>query len=155
VVKNVLLMFSSDEPPPPLVEVEWHVEHCQTAGHSWVVTTRVLTGMTPGKSQVAFYGDAHLGNVLLGTAVFLEYLRLGEPRAEEILAGMAIYTEHDIPDGAEGLIYVRDMAQAAPGAQIDSLGGIIVSRGRRNGQRLGLATLPASASRLQVYYRLP
>jgi hypothetical protein len=84
--KNVLLMLSSEEPPQPVVEIDWHVAHCRTAGSTWVVTTKVLTGMTSGSSQVAFYGDAPLGNELLGVGVYLAYLRLDDPQGQQTLA---------------------------------------------------------------------
>src|SRR5215208_475762 len=56
--RNVLLMFSTDQPPDPVAEMRWHAERCAKDGATAVVTTRVLTGLTPGRSTVAFYRES-------------------------------------------------------------------------------------------------
>jgi hypothetical protein len=54
--RNVLLMFSTDQPPDPVEELRWHAPQCVVDDTTAVVTTRVLTGLTPDGSAVAFYG---------------------------------------------------------------------------------------------------
>ena len=73
-IRNVLLMLSSDQPPHPDEEIAWHAAECARAGATALVTTRVLTGLVPGRSAVAFYGNAALGNRYLGRAISQEYV---------------------------------------------------------------------------------
>ena len=78
--RNVLLMFSTDQPPDPVEELRWHAPQCVVDDTTAVVTTRVLTGLTPDRSTVAFYGSQALGNDLLARGTFGEYIPLGTDR---------------------------------------------------------------------------
>jgi len=111
-------------------------------------TTRILSGMTPGKSIVAFYGDAKLANQLLSVGIFAGYARVETPRGEGWLAGCSLYNEGNRPRGIKGLIALMDFQVVARGQAIDSLGGTI------EGTNLPLRAnaLPPGPARTQVYF---
>ena len=146
--RHVLLMLSSDQPPPPVEEVRWHAAQCAEAGASAVVTTRRLTGLTPGRSIVAFYGSAALGNRYLGRGVFVEAVPLATPRGAEILRESPLYRSKGIPAGAEAFLVLREIREARAGEGLESLGGTIES----NRRPLTLRNIPKGASRVQVYF---
>ncbi len=150
-IRNVLLLLSSEEPPEPRAEMAWHVREAAQHGVTYLVTTRVLTDLTPGESSVAFYGDAELGNALLGYGRFDSYTRSDDWRQPL----PQVYAEHGMPEGAQGFVGVRRMVAAESGAAVDALGGTIRSRGASDGLPLTLDNLPKSAARLQVYFTTP
>jgi hypothetical protein len=151
--RNVLLMLSSNQPPPPQEEVRWHAARCQSHGTTHLVTTRVLTAMVPCESIVAFYGNADLGNRYLGQGVYLDYVRLDTPKGQQLLQASALYSTRGIPEGARGLILLRDVREAEDCERLESLHGVITSRGASDGLPLTLSNIPNTAARLQVYYR--
>jgi hypothetical protein len=146
--RNVLLMLSTDQPPDPVEEMRWHVERCAKDGATAVVTTRVLTGLTPGRSTVAFYGNQTLGNRYLGRGRFVEYIPLDTPHGREIARESPLYRHRGMPGSARGFILIRDLQLAADGEDLLSLDGKIEASGRA----LTLDALPAGPSRAQVYY---
>jgi hypothetical protein len=73
-IRNVLLMLSTDQLPDPVEEIQWHERQCARDGVTAVATTRVLTGLTPERSTVAFYGNQALANRYLGRGTFVEYV---------------------------------------------------------------------------------
>ena len=150
-IRNVLLMLSSDEPPPPLEEIQWHAAECARGTPTALVTTRRLTGLTAGRSMVAFYGNAALGNRYLGRAVFLEYVRIDTPRGAELRRESPLYRNRGVPAGAKGFLILRDVREACAGEGLEVLGGTIESSGRL----LTLENIPRGASRIQVYYTGP
>jgi hypothetical protein len=79
-IRNVLLMLSTDQPPDPVEEMQWHVRQCGRDGVTALATTRVLTGLTPGRSIVAFYGNQALANRYLGGGTFVEFVRFESDR---------------------------------------------------------------------------
>jgi hypothetical protein len=147
-VRNVLLMFSTDEPPDPVEEMRWHAEWCAKDGATAVVTTRVLTGLTPGRSIVAFYGSQALGNRYLGRGSFVEYIALDTERGREIARESPLYRQRGMPRSARGFVLLQDLQLAGKGEDLSSLGGRIEATGRP----LTVDTLPAGRSRAQVYY---
>ena len=152
-VDYVLLMLSSKQPPPPEEEVCWHAARCRSHGSTWLVTTRVLTEMNSGESVVAFYGNADLHNRYLGQGVYLDYVRLDTPEGQQLLQTSSLYSDRGIPDGAQGFIHLRDVREPQDGEQLESLHGVITSRGVSDGLPLALDNIPDTAARLQVYYR--
>ena len=146
--RNVLLMFSTDQPPDPVQELQWHAERCAKDGATAVVTTRVLTGLAPGRSTVAFYGDQALGNRYLGRGTFVEYIALDTERGREIARESPLYRERGMPGSARGFVLLRDLKLAREGQDLSVLGGRIEASGRA----LGLDSLPAGPARAQVYY---
>jgi hypothetical protein len=146
--RNVLLMFSTDQPPDPIEEMRWHAERCATDGTTAVVTTRVLTGLTPEQSTVAFYGSQTLGNRFLGRGTFVEYIALDTERGREIARESPLYKQRGMPGSARGFILIRDLQLPGESEDLSSLGGTIEASGRA----LTLDTLPAGPARAQVYY---
>ena len=146
--RNVLLMFSTDQPPDPVEEMRWHADLCAKDGATAVVTTRVLTGLTPGHSTVALYGNQALGNQYLGRGTFVEYIPLDTDRGREIARESPLYSQRGMPGSARGFILMRDLQLPTEGEDLSSLGGRIEA----NGRALTLETLPAGPSRAQVYY---
>ena len=146
--RNVLLMFSTDQPPDPVEEMGWHAKQCAADGTSAIVTTRVLRGLTPGRSTVAYYGDQALDNRYLGRGTFVEYIPLETDRGRAIARESPLYRRRGMPASARGFILVKDLQLASEGEDLSSLGGTIVASGRR----LTRETLPAGRARAQVYY---
>ena len=146
--RNVLLMFSTDQPPDPVEEMRWHAERCAKDGATAVVTTRVLTGLTPGRSTVAFYGNQELGNRYLGRGKFVEYIALDTERGLEIARESPLYGQRGMPGSARGFILLRELQLASEGEDLSSLDGKIEASGRA----LTVDTLPTGPSRAQVYY---
>jgi len=151
-IRHVLLMLSSAEPPPPEDEIRWHAAACQRDGSTALVTTRVLTKLTPGHSTVAFYGNADLNNDYLGCGTFLEYVPLDTHRGQEILAEHPLYLSRGIPRGARAFIILRDVCEARAGEDLESLNGAIDSSGWSDGLPLTLEHIPQGAARIQVYF---
>jgi hypothetical protein len=145
--RNVLLMLSTDQPPDPVGEMRWHAERCAKDGATAVVTTRVLTGLTPGRSTVAFYGSQALGNRYLGRGRFVEYIALDTERGREIARESPLYRQRGMPGSARGFVLIRDLQLSGEGEDLSSLGGKIEASGRA----LTLDTLPVGRSRAQVY----
>lgn len=146
--RNVLLMFSTDQPPDPVEEMRWQAKQCAADGTTAIVTTRVLTGLTPGRSTVAFYGNQALGNRYLGRGTFVEYIPLDTDRGREIARESPLYRQRGMPGSARGFVLIRDLQLAGAGEDISSLGGKIEASGRS----LTLEALPAGRARAQVYY---
>jgi hypothetical protein len=146
--RNVLLMFSTDQPPDPVEELRWHAQQCAVDGTTAVVTTRVLTGLTPDRSTVAFYGSQALGNDLLARGTFVEYIPLGTDRGPEIARESPLYRRRGMPASARGFVLVKDLRLATEGEDLSSLSGRIEASGRT----LTREALPAGRARAQVYY---
>src|SRR3954470_23095796 len=98
-IRDVLLMLSTDEPPDPLQEIRWHAERSANGEKTAMPTTRILSNMTSGKSVVAFYGNGTLGNRLLGYGTFAGYKRLTSERGKQLLAGSDLYKTANHPKG--------------------------------------------------------
>ncbi len=146
--RNVLLMLSADQPPEPVEEMRWHAKRCAADGTTAVVTTRVLTELTPGRSIVAFYGSQALENRYLGRGTFVDYVRLDTEQGREIARESPLYRQRGMPGSARGFVLIRDLELAEEGDDLSSLGGKIEASGRT----LCLEALPAGPSRAQVYY---
>lgn len=146
-VRNVLLMLSGAQPPPPREEVATLARRSRDCGRASFVTTRIVTGLTPDKSVVAFYGDASLSNVFLGAGIFVST----RPLTADVLDSLRhdpLYGTAGVPKGARSLLELRNVRVAAPGEGLESLNGVIEATGRR----LSLQALPRSAARIQVYF---
>src|SRR5437016_4690643 len=122
--RNVLLMLSSAAPPPPIQEVQWHTAHCQAHGTTDIITTRLLTGMTPGQSVVAFYGDAALANEYLGKGVYVDYIPLNTPQGQQLLQAHPLYAPNNHPATTQAFVRVEHFSEAQPGEDLVSLNGI-------------------------------
>jgi hypothetical protein len=146
--RNVLLMLSTDQPPDPLEEMQWHAKQCATDGTTAIATTRVLTGLTPGQSTVAFYGSQALENRYLGRGIFVEYIPITTGRGREIARESPLYSQQGMPGSAQGFVLLRDVQLAGTAEDLSSLGGKIEASGRT----LTLEELPTGPSRAQVYY---
>jgi hypothetical protein len=142
-------MLSSAEPPEPAEEVAWHAANCEAHGSTVVATTRLLSGMTRGRSCIAFYGDAEgYANELLAYGVFAGYGLANTERGRAMLArSRALYGRYGMPKATKGGIELTDFQEAADGA-IASLGGVL--EGTRT--PLSLESLPGSQARIQVYF---
>jgi len=151
-VKNVLLMLSSDQPPHPKKEIEEHARISDDCGETYLITTRIITGLTPEESVVAFYGDADLGNVFLGIGCYQGYVEMNSPEWNERLQASELYQAHGYPKTAQGMIRMSGVRCARDGEGLAFLEGTITSRGTSNGKPLTLSNLPKSAARIQVYY---
>jgi hypothetical protein len=146
--RNVLLMFSTDQPPDPVEEMRWHAKQCAADGTTAVVTRRVLNGLTADRSSVAFYGNQALDNRYLGRGTFVEYIPLGTDRGREIARESPLYGQRGMPGSARGFMLVKELHLATEGEDLSSLGGKIEASGRT----LTREALPAGRSRAQVYY---
>lgn len=146
--RHVLLMLSSDQKPDPVDEVRFHDEHCRVHGLTYLVTTQVVKGLTPGVSQVAMYGNMRLANRLLATGTFHEYIPLVSPRGAKLVEQSALYRYLNRPDRAKALIALQDVRLAGDDADIASLRGIIVN----SGLPLTRENIPRGHRRSQVYY---
>lgn len=147
-VRDVLLMLSTDQPPDPLEEIRWHAEHSGNGKMTAMPTTRILSDMTRGESIVAFYGNAELGNRLLGYGIFAGYAKLASQRGRQLLAASELYAGGNHPKGIKGVIELSDVRVAGPAETLEGLQGIV------HGSRapLSLATIPEGPARLQVYF---
>ena len=146
--RNVLLMFSTDQPPDPVEEMRWHAKQCAADGTTAIVTTRILKGLTPERSTVAFYGNQALENQYLGRGTFVEYIPLQTERGREIARQSPLYRQRGMPGSARGFVLVRDFQLARHGEDLSALGGKIEASGRT----LTREALPPGRSRAQVYY---
>ncbi len=173
---HCLLLLSSNEPPEPVSEVEWHAEQWdKNKKPTLVATTRQLKGLRPHVSEVHFYGDSqHLGSAYLGGGIFDSYVPLGSPKGQQILNESELYKQFGCPAGTRGFIGITEF-KAAPGKSIDE--GITgFQAGQRKPERLkaimrakldhpGIQVndmllikdnLPRSAARIQIYfYKVP
>ena len=146
---NALLLLSSKQPPHPVEELAWHAQYCERTGQpSAMATTRVLSGLVPGRSIIAFYGDAVLNNHLLGYAGFVGFDRLGTTRGDQLLRESELYTPGNHPPGLKGVLRMEALRIAPPGAEVDALQG----RMRANGVPLTRATLPVGPARILIYF---
>lgn len=151
--RNVLLMLASTQKPPPRQEAHWHATHPSVDGMSYVATTRKLSGMTPGRSVVAFYGDIVLSNQLLAYGIYEDYLRIDSDEGQAILQSSDLYREHGTPDRVIGLIKLRSFVELPEGTCLDALGCAIQADGVGNGRPLTLLNLPVGPARSQVYFQ--
>ena len=122
-VRNVLLMLASRQPPPPVEEVQWHADHCTDHETTHVITTRTFTEMVPGQSVVAFYGDKPvLDNEYLGKGVYLGYVALEYPARAAFAPSQRLSTPHtNIPENALGIHpFGARQEVAQPGEDLDS-----------------------------------
>ena len=147
--RNVLLMLSSRQPPDPEAEVAFHTQHCAAHGSTCLVTTRPLSDLVEGMSEVAFYGDNDLGNRYLGRGTFLRYTTLDDELRRNVMSDGSIYVTHGIPDRARAVIELRDVREAVLDEGLEVLQGIIES----NELPLCRENIPRGASRASVYYR--
>lgn len=141
-------MLSSDEPPDPLEEIRWHAAQCEAGGRTALITTRRLTGLSPGRSTVGFYGNAALDNRYLGRAVFHEYVGLDSPRGMALLWESPLYRQRGTPGGARAFLILDALREARDGENLEVLRGTIQASGRK----LTRENLPRGAARIQVYY---
>ena len=146
--RHVLLMLSTDEPPDPLAEVEWHARRSETHGETVVATTKLLGRLQREHSIVAFYGNSALRHRLLGYGYFGGFGRLDQPRGRQLLAMSELYEEANVPAGAQGAVVVKGFRLANPNATIDELKGTIES----SGLPLTEKHLPPGPSRACVYF---
>jgi hypothetical protein len=147
--RNVLLMLSTDQPPYPTEEIRYHAVQSAEGKTTALVTTRRFSGLTPGRSVLAFYSNAALGNRYLGRAIYREYVGLETPRGRELLREHKYYGSRGIPEGARGFLVLSDVQEARVGEELESLNGTIEA----SGLPLTLENLPRSAARIQVYFR--
>lgn len=147
-IRDVLLMLSTDQPPDPLEEIRWHAEHSVNGEKTAMPTTRVLSGMTPGKSIVAFYGNAALGNRLLGYGTFAGYARLTSQRGKQLLAASKLYKGANHPKGIKAVIELSDVRLAGATDTVDSLKGTL----HGGFVPLSLTTIPVGPARLMIYF---
>ena len=153
-VRNVLLMLSSHAPPPPLEEIAWHAHTSTQESFTYLVTTKVLTNLVPGKSTVAFYGDADLDHVYLGRGVFQGYLPLTvAPGAIEgpggpTLSAHPLYSRLGHPETVKGMIKLSHVVVAGHGEALEDLNGTMSS----SGLPLRLRHIPPGPSRGCVYF---
>jgi hypothetical protein len=147
-VRDVLLMLSTDQPPHPLEEIRWHAEHSANGEKTAMPTTRILTGMTRGQSIVAFYGNAALGNRLLGYGTFAGYARLTTQRGKQLLAPSELYKAANHPKGIKGVIELSDVRPAGATDTVDLLNGTLYG----GFVPLSLATIPDGQARLLIYF---
>ena len=141
-------MLSTDQPPDPLEEIRWHAEHSANGEKTVMPTTRVLSDMTPGKSVVAFYGNAALGNRLLGYGTFAGYAKLTTPRGKQLLAASDLYKGGNHPKGIQAVIELSDVHLAGATDTVDSLNGTL----HGGFIPLSLATIPEGPARSLIYY---
>lgn len=146
--RHVLLMLSTDQPPDPIQELQWHSDRCVQAGQTAVATTHLLGGMRRGESIVAFYGSASLDNRLLGQGVFEGFARTDEPRGKEWLSASELYAGPNRPDGIQGMIQLTAVQVASQDEGLEALEGTIEA----TGAPLALANLPDGPSRARVYF---
>ena len=147
--RHVLLMLSSQQPPPPLEELQWHATQCRVGGGTAVATTRVLSGLAPGRSIVAFYGDAALGNRYLGKGIYQGYVPSHTSQGRELWRETPLYQQRGVPDGMKGFVLLRGVEVAGEDDTLDTLGGTIEA----TDLPLTVNNLPRSAARIQVYFR--
>jgi hypothetical protein len=154
-VRNVLLMLSSHEPPPPREEVAWHANTSTQEGVTYLVTTKVLTNLVPGQSTVAFYGDVDLAHAYLGRGVFQRYLPLAigpggaiEGPGGPILSGHPLYSLLGHPETAKGMIELSHVVVAGHAEALEDLNGTMSS----SGLPLRLRHIPPGPSRGCVYF---
>ena len=149
-LQHVLLLLSSAQDPEPVAEIRWHADRCATPDVvTAMATTRQFRQLSPGQSTIAFYGDAPLGNRLLGTARFVGFEPLVGKRGRELYAESALYSGGAHPPEIKGMLLLRDVRVAAPGASLLELRGVIT----KTGEPLTVENLPDGAARLVVYYR--
>jgi hypothetical protein len=157
---NCLLMLSTNQPPDPIDEVDFHEQHSLAHGYTYMVTTRLLNGLTPHQSVIAVYGNARLNNQFLGRGTYAGYQNWGTSAAQAILANLVVtrngkpynvYNGHNVPAKSKGLIRLENFARAVAGQGLQSLGGTI----RSSGLSLILQNIPNAAARIQVYYLTP
>jgi hypothetical protein len=147
-VRDVLLMLSTDQPPNPLEEIRWHIEHSANGQKTAMPTTRTLTGMTRGQSVVAFYGNAALGNRLLGYGTFSGYASLTTQRGKQLLAESELYKGANHPKGIKGVIELSDVRLAGATDTVDVLKGTLYG----GFIPLSLATIPEGQARTRIYF---
>jgi hypothetical protein len=147
-VRDVLLMLSTDQPPDPLEEIRWHAEHSVNGEKTAMATTRILSGMTRGQSLVAFYGNTTLANRLLGYGTFAGYAKLTTQRGKQLLAASELYKGANHPKGIKAVIELTDVHLAGPTDTLDLLKGTLYG----GFVPLSLATIPEGQARLIIYY---
>jgi len=147
-VRDVLLMLSTDQPPDPLEEIRWHAEHSENGKTTVMATTRVLSGMTRGKSIVAFYGNSALGNRLLGYGTFAGYAKSTSPRGKLLLAASELYKGANRTPGIKGVIELVNVCLTDVGDTVDLLNGIVDG----GFTPLSMATIPEGPARIQIYF---
>jgi hypothetical protein len=171
---HCLFLLSSNEPPDPVSEVEWHARRWdEKKSPTFVATTRQIKGLRPGVSEIHFYGDSqHLGSAYLGGSIFHSYVPLGSLKGQEILNNSDLYKRFGCPAATRGFIGVTEF-NATPGKSIDE-GILEFQAGQRKSERLKAimraklddpdidkmllikANLPKSAARIQIYfYKVP
>jgi hypothetical protein len=147
-IRDVLLMLSTNQRPDPLEEISWHAKHSANGGKTVMATTRILSGMTRGESIVAFYGNSALANRLLGYGRFAGYARSTTQRGKQLLAASELYKGPNRPKGIKGVIEMTDVHLADVSATVDSLGGILEG----GSTPLSLGTIPGGPARLMIYF---
>jgi hypothetical protein len=151
-IRNVLLMLSSNQPPYPTEEFRWHVDRCRSHGTTHLITTQTLKDMVLGKSIVAFYGNASLGSPYFGHGIYMGYTGLYTPRGQQLLKSSSLYDAEGIPENSKGFIHLKDVREALKSEDLVSLNGIIDSTGESGGFPLSLQNIPRGQARTKVYY---
>ena len=141
-------MLSSRQVPPPVREVAFHVERSRLYGRTHLVWTRRLSGLTPGESRVALYGDVALENRLLGWGTYDRAVALDTPSGRALLDALELYSDGRIPVRARTLIGLTAVQAAPPDAEVSLLAGTIAA----SGLPLTREHLPDSPGRAHVYY---
>lgn len=149
-LEHLLYMLSSGVEPDPDEEIRWHARQCAAPGAvTAVASIRNPRQLSPGQSKVAFYGDSSLGNRLLGSGSFVEFVPIGGRRGGSLLESSELYGQGRHPPTIQGMLLLRDVREAPPGSSIASLNGVF---GATN-QPLRPENLPEGAARMMLYYR--
>jgi hypothetical protein len=138
-------MLSSDL-PPPVDEVQWHARRCAGGGATAVITMRRLKDLERGRSIVAFYGNAALGNRYLGCGTFHEYVSLTGDRGAAILRDSPLYSARGIPAGARAFLILRGCGRRGSTETLETRRGTVA----RTGRPPTLANIPCCVARAPV-----
>ena len=103
---------------------------------------------------MAFYGDSHLQNRLLGVGCFDGFIPVGSLTAVELLQKHELYSKGGVPVGLKGFVSVRHFSQCEENRKVDVLEGTFRS-GSYEGQQIREELLPTGPSRAAVYFLSP
>jgi hypothetical protein len=140
-------MLSTAQCPHPVEEIRWHVAQCNAHRSTRMPTTKVITGLRPGESTVAFYADASLDNRLLGWGTFEGFTK-GTEKAVEQIDEIPLYAAGNHPPNPKGILHLSNMQEAAQESEVDVLDGEMTA----NQLPLTRSNLPAGPARGLVYY---
>ena len=150
---NVLLMLSSRQAPDPMVEINYHAKEWACGGAlAFIATTRVLSGLIPGESAVAFYGDSRMGNEFLGVGQFEGFLPIESLRAAEIRTTHELYSKFGVPVGMRGFVMISRLRRPRRGETLDAFVSDYQALIRATDKELSTGNLPDGPSRTAVYF---